>query len=119
MFTINTKYQKNIQCTLDSVKTLRIPSQKTRHDKKKLKMNYFKMQTDWLTIRTRCLKHVSEDIALLQTLRSVIFRQMLEPPLWDGTNTIIEGRPMKGASHRLEALGFKQDKSVHFEMEKG
>ena len=62
---------------------------------------------DWLIIHTRCLRHRSEDVALLQTLRSVVFRQMLEPPMWDGKNTIIEGRPMVGAQHRLKDLGFK------------
>ncbi len=62
---------------------------------------------DWLIIYTRCLRHRSEDIALIQTLRSVVFRQMLEPVMWNGKNTIIEGRPMIGARHRLEALGFQ------------
>lgn len=64
--------------------------------------------TGWLTIHTRTLRCITEDIALLQTLRSVVFRQMLEPPTWDGTQTIIEGRPMKGSKERLKALGFEE-----------
>ena len=71
-------------------------------------MNIFFMKNDdWLIIHTRCLRHRSEDVALLQTLRSCVFRQMLEPTIWDGTKTIIEGRPMVGAQHRLKALGFQ------------
>ena len=62
----------------------------------------------WLTIHTRTLRHITEDIALLQTLRSVVFRQMLEPPTWDGAHTIIEGRPMAGSKERLRALGFEE-----------
>lgn len=62
----------------------------------------------WAIIHTRVLKCISEDIAMLQTLRSVVFRQMLEPPLWNGTHTIIEGRLMLGGKSRLEALGFRE-----------
>ena len=48
-----------------------------------------------------------EDVALLQTLRSGVFRQMLEPPAWrDGARTVVEGRPRVGAEHRLQSLGF-------------
>lgn len=69
-------------------------------------MNRYHLDGDWLTIRTRTLTHRSEDLALLQTLRIAAFRQMLEPPLWDGVQTVIEGRPRHGAGHRLQALGF-------------
>ena len=78
-------------------------------------MNRFVVDHDWLTVRTRPLRHRPEDIALLQTLRSVVFRQMLEPPLWDGTCTVIEGRCMTGAAHRLQALGFQPERRVRFE----
>lgn len=69
-------------------------------------MNRYRLEEYWLTIYTRTLRHRSEDLALLQTLRFAAFRQMLEPPVWDGAQTIIEGRPRRGAGHRLQALGF-------------
>lgn len=65
----------------------------------------------WLVIRTR--RHPSEDCELLSLFRSVVFRQMRDP-LWDGRNTIIEGRRMTGAEHRLESLGLKRAKNVHW-----
>ena len=72
-------------------------------------MNRYRVDDEWITVYTRALRHRSEDIALLQTLRSVVFRQMLEPPLWDGACTVIEGRRRVGAEHRLQALGFAVD----------
>lgn len=83
-------------------------------------MHRFTINDGWLTIYLDQFKHISEDIVLLQVLRSVVFRQMLEPFRCDGTHTVVEGRPMIGAQHRLESLGFKfantkLDKFVRFQ----
>lgn len=69
-------------------------------------MDCYRIGPDWVTVHTRILVHRSEDVALLKTLRSAVFRQMLEPPAWDGTRTVLEGRPRVGAEHRLQSLGF-------------
>ena len=69
-------------------------------------MNRYSAEENWITIHTRMLTRRSEDVALVQTLRSVVFRQMLEPFLSNGTESIIEGRPKVGAEHRLQSLGF-------------
>ena len=75
-------------------------------------MNEYSINQDWLIIRTRTLRHRSEDIAFLQTMRSVVFTQMLEPPTWDGTHTIIEGRPQRTAEYELDRLGLVRVKSL-------
>ena len=69
-------------------------------------MECYHAGSDWITVHSRILTHRSEDVALLQTLRSAVFRQLLEPPVWDGTRTILEGRPRVGAEYRLQSLGF-------------
>lgn len=72
-------------------------------------MGTFRVEADWLTVHARVLRHVPEDTVLLQTLRTAVFRQMLEPPTRERTRTIVEGRPMVGAQHRLKSLGFEMD----------
>lgn len=71
-------------------------------------MPSYTLAPTWLVVRTHTLHHRSEDVALLHTLRSVAFAQMLEPPLWDGTHTLIEGRPRAAAAEALDALGFER-----------
>ena len=75
-------------------------------------INSYILDSNWLVIRTRALRHRSEDVALLHTLRMVAFDQILEPPLWDGTCTIIEGRPTKAAERELDRLGFWSESST-------
>ena len=77
-------------------------------------MNQFSSDGEWLTIQTHVLRHCLADTETLRLLRSVVFHQMLEPPLFDGRYTVIEGRMARGAEKRLVALGFRPRKSVHF-----
>ena len=68
-------------------------------------MSHYIIDKDWLTIKMRkALRHKECDIILLNLFRSVIFKQMLEPPIWDGTYTIIEGRYIIGTEVRLHSL---------------
>ena len=51
-------------------------------------MSYYVIVGSWLTVK-RILRE--DDALLLQILRSCVFRQVLDHPLWDGTFTLIEG----------------------------
>ena len=70
-------------------------------------MSSYTLKGDWLTISINKPCDKLEDLHLLKLFRSVIFRQMLEPPLFDFDEniTIVEGRKMHGAEYRLEQLG--------------
>ena len=90
---------------------LQVKGQCKKKTFKNKQMDTYTIRNGWLVLRTRPLRlHTLglEDAALLQTLRAGVFRQMLEPPTYDGTHTLVEGRPMTGAAHRLDSLGFQR-----------
>lgn len=72
----------------------------------------------WLIIKIgKALRHTEEDIALVNIIRSTIFRQMLEPPLWNGQYTVLEGRIMTGGERRLkDILSVSPLKKVSFDI---
>jgi hypothetical protein len=60
---------------------------------------------DWLVVRLgKVLRHTEDDIALVNMFRSLVFRQMLEPPVWDGEDTVLEGRKTTDAELQLERI---------------
>lgn len=72
-------------------------------------MSSYEIGDAWLKIAIdKPIRHTEEDVTLMQLLRCRAFRQMLEPPLWDGLCTILEGRPMLGAEECLRVLGFEK-----------
>ena len=74
----------------------------------------YRLRDDWLTVRLYQSVGTSERELLLQIFRSVIFRQVLEPPRCKSRHTIVEGRPMVGAERRIAALGIVLDHRVTF-----
>ena len=77
-------------------------------------MSHYILDDQWLIIKIDKPLHTEADIVLLSLIRSLIFRQMLEPPRWDGTYTVIEGRYMLGAERRLKEVGIHPLKKVYF-----
>ena len=75
-------------------------------------MSYFVVSdSEWIRVHVKkTLRHRKEDYALVSLLRGCAFRQMLEPPLWDGTYTILEGKKRHGAEERLADLGVEERK---------
>lgn len=68
-------------------------------------MSHYTVKEGWLTIKIKkVLRHDEHGTILVNLVRSSMFKQMLEPPLWDGEYTVIEGRKRFGAEQRLKDL---------------
>jgi hypothetical protein len=68
-------------------------------------MSHYAVKEDWLTLKIkRALRHDEYGTNFIGLVRSSIFIQMLEPPLWDGEYTILEGRKRFRAEQRLKDL---------------
>ena len=69
-------------------------------------MNYFLMKDGWITIyMNKNTYSTINDTILLELFKSVIFKQMLEPPIRNEVYMIVEGRMILGAEKRLKTLG--------------
>jgi len=68
-------------------------------------MSHYTVKEDWLTVKIKkALRHDEYDSNFVNLVRSSMFRQMLEPPLWDGEYTVIEGKKCSGAEQSLKNL---------------